>query len=135
MAPRPGQPDGWGHAVPAHQHDAPAPAAGPAFVVSRDEVLAKHKALLDEVNDFRTFLDSIQQDLYMEPMGGDPVSGDVGRAVTHRIRDDPDSYWHVCDQWVTNLQKTADALAEIARQYGYTDEDIAASLRGSASRG
>ena len=33
-----------------------------------------------------------------------------------------------------NLYQTADALAEIARQYGYTDEEIAASFTGSTQR-
>ena len=109
-------------------------ATGPAFVVSRDDVLAKRAALLAEAADFRGFLDRIRDQLVMEPMGGDPVSHDVARAVNFRIRDAEHSYFYVCQAWVDNLYQTADALAEVARQYGYTDDEIAASFAGSAQR-
>ncbi|MGH3898440.1 MAG: hypothetical protein ACRDTA_09325 [Pseudonocardiaceae bacterium] len=111
-----------------------APAAGPAFAVSRDEVLAKHAALLAEADDFQVFLNHIRDQLFMTPMGGDPVSHDVARAVTARIRDADNSYFTVCQQWVDNLYQVATALAETARQYGYTDEEIAASFNGSTQR-
>lgn len=68
----------------------------------------------------------------MKPMGGDPVSHDVAKAVTFRVRDTEDSYFHVCQTWVNNLYQAAEALAEIARQYGYTDEQIAASFQQAA---
>jgi hypothetical protein len=95
-------------------------------------VLAKHAALLAEADDFRLFLERIWDQLFMTPMGGDPVSQDVASAVTNRIRDAEDSYFTVCQQWVDNLYQTVEALAETARQYGYTDEEIAASFNGSA---
>lgn len=115
-----------------YHYETPAPATGPTFMVSREEVLAKRAALLAEANDFRKFLGGIKDQLRMEPMGGDPVSHDVARVVTDRLVDAPDSYWNVCDQWVKNLFQAAESLAEAARQYGYTDEEIAASFRGSA---
>jgi hypothetical protein len=127
------QPDGGGNPyVPTYRYESPAPATGPAFAVSRDEVLAKHAALLAEADDFRKFLESIADQLRMKPCGEDPVSLDVARAVTYRIVDGPDSYYNVCQQWVDNLYQTAEALAEVAKQYGYTDEKITASLRGAA---
>ena len=129
MAPPPTQPHGGNPYVPTHSYESPGPAAGPAFVVSRDEVLAKHAALLTEADDFRKFLESIEDQLRMKPCGKDPVSLDVARAVTYRVVDGPDSYYNVCQQWVDNLYQTAKALAEIAKQYGYTDEEIATSLR------
>jgi len=131
VAPPAAQPHGGNPYVPTYSHEPPGPAAEPAFVVSRDEVLAKRAALLAEAADFRQFLDSIWEDLFMTPMGGDPVSHDVARAVTDRIRDADDSYFNVCQAWVNNLYQAAEALAETARQYGYTDEEIAASFTGS----
>ncbi len=131
MAPPAAQPDGGNPYAPTYSYESPGPAAGPAFVVNRDEVLAKHAALLAEADDFRLFLDRIRDQLFMKPMGGDPVSHDVARAVTDRIRDAEDSYFNVCQQWVNNLYQVAEALAETARQYGYTDEEIAASFNGS----
>ncbi|MGH3885095.1 MAG: hypothetical protein ACRDSZ_00765 [Pseudonocardiaceae bacterium] len=108
-----------------------APAAGPAFAVSPDEVLAKRAALLTEADDFQVFLEGIEDQLRMKPCGKDPVSLDVARAVTYRFVDGPGSYYNVCQQWVDNLYQTAETLAEVARQYGYTDEEIATSLRGA----
>ncbi len=70
----------------------------------------------------------------MTPMGDDPVSDDVALAVTDRIRDAEDSYFTTCQAWVDNLYQAAEALADTARQYGYTDEEIAASFTGSAER-
>ena len=132
VAPPAAQPDGGDPYVPTYGYESPGPAAGPAFVVSRDEVLAKRAALLAEADDFQQFLDSIWDDLRMEPMGGDPVSLDVARAVTARIRDAEDSYFNVCRQWVNNLYQVAEALAETARQYGFTDEEIATSFTTGA---
>ena len=133
MAPPAAQPDGGGNPyVPTYSYDSPVPATGPAFFVSRDEVLVKHAALLAEADDFQLFLDDTWDQLLMAPMGGDPVSQDVARAVTDRIRDAEDSYFTVCQQWVDNLYQAAEALVEAARQYGYTDEEIAASFNGSA---
>ncbi|HEX2299901.1 MAG TPA: hypothetical protein VHH34_15550 [Pseudonocardiaceae bacterium] len=112
----------------------PVSATGAAFVVSPDEVLAKHAALLTEADEFQAFLDHIQDRLFMQPCGDDPVSHDVARVVTHRLVEAEGSYFNVCQQWVNNLYQTAEALAETARGYGFTDEDIAAALsRGSTS--
>lgn len=130
MTPPPAQPHGGNPYVPTHSYESPGSAAGPAFVVSRDEVLAKHRALLTEADGFQQFLDGIKEQLFMKPCGGDPVSIDVARAVTDRLVGPGDSYWNVCQQWVFNLYQTANALAETARQYGFTDEEIAASFTG-----
>lgn len=116
MAPRPVQPDAG---TPNAQ----------AFVVSKDDVLAKRNALIAEADDFQAFLDRIQHRLFMRPCGDDPVSHDVARAVTHRaVGPSSDSYWNVCKQWADNLYKAADALTETAKAYGFTDAEIAASL-------
>jgi hypothetical protein len=135
MAPRQAQPDAGTPNVPTYQYQTPAPATGPAFEVSRDDVLAKRNALLAEAEDFQRLLLNIREDLAMEPCGDDPVSHDVAQAVSHRLAGPAsDSYWNVCQQWVDNLFKAADALAETARDYGYTDAEIAESFnRGGQS--
>lgn len=106
---------------------------GPALEVSRDDVLAKRNALLAEAEDFQQFLERIQDSLRMKRCGDDPVSHDVARAVTYRTIESDDSYFNICAAWVANLHQAADALAETARRYGYTDEEIAASFGGSMS--
>ncbi|MGQ0775979.1 MAG: hypothetical protein ACT4NY_16420 [Pseudonocardiales bacterium] len=130
MPPSPTQPHGGSPYAPAHHYGPPAPATGPAFVVSREDVLSKRAALLAEADDFQLFLNHIDNQLRMRPMGGDPVSRDVAVGVNDRLRDDDNSYFNVCQGWVNNLYQTADAMAEVARQYGFTDEEIAASFTG-----
>ena len=132
MTPAAVHPHGEDPYISTYSYELPEPVTGPAFVVSRDEVLAKRAALLAEADDFQQFLDSIWDDLFMKPMGGDPVSQDVAWAVTDRVRDAEDSYFNVCQAWVNNLYQAVETLAETARQYGYTDEEIAASFTGSA---
>lgn len=133
MPASPIQPEGGSPYASASQPGSSVPASGAAFTVSRTEVLAKRAALLAEAEEFQQFLNRIRDDLRMEPMGGDPVSGDVARGVTDRIRNDNDSYFNVCQTWVNNLFNTADSLTDVARQYGFTDEEIAASFSRGAS--
>jgi hypothetical protein len=134
MAPLPVQPISGNPQVSTYHYETPAPATGPAFVVSRGEVLAKHAALLAEADDFQRFLDRITDRLFMQPCGLDPVSIDVARSVTYRISNEgEDSYFTVCQEWVNNLYQAAETLADVARQYGYTDEQIAASLTSGMS--
>jgi len=130
MPPSPTQPHGGSPYAPAHHYGTPAPATGPAFVVSREDVLSKRAALLAEAYDFQQFLDRIEGQLRMRPMGGDPVSRDVARGVNYRLREADDSYFNVCQAWVNNLFQTVDAMADVARQYGFTDEEIATSFAG-----
>lgn len=120
--------------APSSGHAPPRSAAGPAVVVSRDEILAKRADLLTEADEFQTFLDRIQHRLVMQPCGDDPVSHDVARAVTHRLVETEDSYFSVCQRWVNNLYQTAEELTETARRYGFTDEDIAAALSRGSTR-
>ena len=131
MPPPAAQPESGDPYIPTYSDESPGPVTGTAFVVSRDEVLAKRTALLAEADDFQLFLNHIWDQLFMKPIGGDPVSHDVARAVTDRVRDADDSYFNLCQAWVNNLYQAAEALAETAWQYGYTDEEIAASFTGS----
>ncbi|MPZ65189.1 MAG: hypothetical protein GEU83_06610 [Pseudonocardiaceae bacterium] len=108
----------------------PAPAAGPPIEVTPDDVLSKGAALMAEVADLERFLDSIREDLGMDPCGGDPVSEDVARAVTHRTIGGEDSYHATFRAWIDNLYDTAEALKQAARGYGFTEEEIEASFRG-----
>ncbi|MGH3913819.1 MAG: hypothetical protein ACRDTC_10480 [Pseudonocardiaceae bacterium] len=126
----PTQSHGGNPYAPASHYATPTPATGPAFTVSREDVLSKRAALLAEAEGFQVFLNSIEYQLRMVPMGGDPVSEDVAKGVTERLRDDNDSYFNVCQAWVNNLIQTAGTMTEVARQYGYTDEEIAASFTG-----
>ncbi len=84
MPPPAAQPHGGNPSVPTYSYETPTSATGPAFEVSPAEVLAKHAALLTEADDFRKFLEGIEDQLRMKPCGRDPVSLDVARAVTYR---------------------------------------------------
>ncbi|APU12980.1 hypothetical protein [Actinoalloteichus fjordicus] len=99
------------------------------LAVNPDNVLHARKALLDEAARLDSVLEAVEQRLRMEPMGGDPASIDFARVVTDKLRENPDSYFNRCQQYVDNLEAGADALAETARQYGYTEDEITHSVR------
>ncbi|APU18951.1 hypothetical protein [Actinoalloteichus sp. GBA129-24] len=102
------------------------------LAVNPDNVLQARKALLDEATRLTAVLDSVEDRLRMAPMGGDPASIDFARVVTDKLRENPDSYFHRCQQYVDNLEAGARALAETAREYGYTEDEITDSLQTAA---
>lgn len=130
MSLSPTQSHGGNPHAPASHYGTPAPAGGLAFVVSREDVLSKRAALLAEAHSFQMVINDVNNQSRMVPMGGDPVSGDVANGINDRLWDDPDSYVKVCQAWVNNLFQAAEAMAQVAEQYGFTDEEIAASFSG-----
>lgn len=131
--PPPTLPDGgdfYGDNLPS----APAPVGGEGdrFSVNRDNVLQIRAQLIAAADDFRDWLVGNQDGLRMQPCGDDPVSQDVARAVTYRTIDAEDSYFNVAMAHVNEAYRTADALAETARGYGYTEEEIESGLARGA---
>ncbi|AOS61744.1 hypothetical protein [Actinoalloteichus hymeniacidonis] len=96
-------------------------------------VLQARKVLLDEADRLRRLLNHVRSRLQLHPMGGDPASIDYARVVTDKLLDNPDSYFNRCSQYVENLRAGAVALAETARQYGYTEDEITDSLRAAGN--
>ena len=95
-----------------------------AMQVDRDTVLQARKVILDEALRLRiqtqsgTFLDHVGR------CGGDPVSEDASIAFTHRIGVLIGS----CLRHAEDLESAAATLADVARRYGFTEDEITASF-------
>ncbi|SHH11254.1 hypothetical protein [Streptoalloteichus hindustanus] len=103
------------------------PGPGRTLCVRRDNVLHARAVLLREANELRAFLTVMARGLEIPPLADDLVSRDAAAAFTHRLRDADDSYFMRCWQYTDNLLAAAAELATVARKYGYTEAEIAAS--------
>jgi hypothetical protein len=93
--------------------------------VSRENVLEVRSVLLREAE---RLLDSIRsanlRHGWVGPCGGDPVSVEASAAFDARIR----VVVERCQRYALQLEQAGNALDEVARGYGYTDAQLAASL-------
>ncbi|MDT7633807.1 MAG: hypothetical protein QOI50_5737 [Pseudonocardiales bacterium] len=99
--------------------------------VDRDNVLRVRSVLLTEAE---KLLDAVTRPMSERPWvdlcGADPVSGEASSAFNARIQILVDH----CRQYALQLEQAANSLDRIARNYGYTEAEIQASLKGSALR-
>ncbi|MEJ3652610.1 hypothetical protein WEH80_06470 [Actinomycetes bacterium KLBMP 9759] len=116
-------------------HPAPGPfrerldaaVADVALQVNRDNVLKARAALLAEAKRLDDVLDGhLRNYSGIGLCGGDPVSADAQKAFNERI----DALIEHCRTYNRDLREAAYALDDVARRYGYTDEEIAASFTG-----
>jgi hypothetical protein len=115
---------------------APAPGPQPASLataveslalqVDRDTVLQARATLLGEAQRLRDEirLSSIDQGIGL--CGGDPVSSDAAPAFNERIG----SLLAHCSRYTEELEQAANALGEMARNYGLTEAEIRSSFGG-----
>ena len=98
---------------------------GADLQVSRENVLEVRSVLLGEAE---RLLDSIRSATFRRdwvgPCGDDPVSAEASAAFDARIR----VVVQRCQRYALQLKEAGTALEEIARDYGYTDAQLAASL-------
>lgn len=113
---------------------APPPVAGPAdhFEVTPENVLQVRAGVLAAAIELRDGVQDLADGMLMEPCGGDPVSADVARAVNYRTVHAENSYINIGFAHAEEGFRTADELAEAARTYGYSEEQIQSSFRGGA---
>jgi hypothetical protein len=99
--------------------------------VDRDNVLRVRSVLLTEAE---KLLDAVTRPMserrWVDLCGADPVSGEASSAFNARIQILVDH----CRQYALQLEQAANSLDRIARNYGYTEAEIEASLKGSALR-
>lgn len=100
-----------------------APVAG--MQVSRENVLQVRAVILGEVARLSESLRGAKN-LKAGRCGGDPVSEDAELAFTERAQALIDHFF----LYVADLELIANALKDSATAYGYTDEQIAASMVG-----
>lgn len=110
------------------------PTGGPSsFRVRPDNVLQAHKIMQDAAHRLWDGIETLQRDLRLEEMGGDPVSREAAIAFTRRMSTADDSYAARAYQFRDELEHAARALRRTALEYGWTDEDVARGFPPGAS--
>ncbi|MEJ3655703.1 hypothetical protein WEH80_22290 [Actinomycetes bacterium KLBMP 9759] len=102
--------------------------ASVAMQVNRENVLKARAALLAEADRLDSVVaQTALRDQGIGLCGGDPVSIDAAAAFNERIA----ALVNQCIRYNQDLREAATALDATARQYGYTDDEIASSyVRG-----
>jgi hypothetical protein len=107
---------------------------GGKVTVNRDNVLQVAKLFQDAAEQMRNRVDIRIAQMRTAPAMGDPVSQDMAAVMNHRfVGDQPESYASRARQFADGLADTAEELTRTARDYGYTEEDIATALQGPAA--
>lgn len=106
------------------QLDAAVAAVG--MEVDRENVLKARAALLaeaDRLDNLVKYERGIAQGLGL--CGGDPVSPEAAKGFNERI----DALLNQCYRYNQDLREAAHALDDVARRYGWTEDEIAASFQ------
>ena len=99
--------------------------------VDRDTVLKVRSVLLGEADRLLDAVPSAPEGrVRVGRCGGDPVSAEAAVAFEARIRLVVD----LCQRHALELREAAHSLERIARNYGYTEAEIAASFPAAAQR-
>lgn len=103
---------------------------GVALQVTPENVLRARDALLAEAESFHDFLTTTFMDRrdLVGLCGGDPISEQAQKAFSQRIHQNAVA---PARQYVQELMKGAEQLAEVARGFGFTEQQIADSFRSS----
>jgi hypothetical protein len=104
---------------------------GVALQVTPDNVLRARDALLAEAESFHDFLTTTfvdRRDL-IGLCGGDPISQQAQRAFSQKIQQNAVA---PARQYIQELTKGAEELAEVARGFGFTERQIADSFTSSS---
>jgi hypothetical protein len=98
-------------------------AAGLSF--DWDNVLYVRKAILDECEELNASLVAVTTEIstMAHRYGDDPVSGDASVAFPERVAE----LFKQCGSRVTELNTIAESLADAARAYGFTEEQLASA--------
>lgn len=107
----------------------PAPGGGHrTFAVDKGTVLAARKVILQAAEEAKSALRELRHDLEIQAPAHDDISLAATRAWNGNLQGDPDSHYARLMQYVLNVQELGVQLEEVAKQYGYTEEEIAASF-------
>ncbi|TCK21359.1 hypothetical protein EV378_5341 [Pseudonocardia endophytica] len=100
--------------------------------VSRDNVLAVHRAFQDHADDLRAYLLDVGVNSALGLCGGDPVSrAAVGpQSFGGKIDQLLDVHWKHWEE----LDAVAGELREAARTYGHAEDEIQRSLAAKPTR-
>lgn len=118
-------------AVPVDEMAPMEVAAVPAkhgIVVDKDNVLQATKIIAAAVEREQPKVLRRLGELRVEPMAGDPISVEAAQAWNGALLDDPDSYRAKVSEYLDGLGTLVENLVSTAKEYGYTEDDIAAVM-------
>jgi len=98
------------------------------ITVSRDNVLQAAKIIQDALDNEGQQIRSNLPMLRVIAPGADQISVAAAAAWNARLTGDADSYSVRVEQYLQSLQTLVDNLVTSARQYGYSDQQIADSF-------
>lgn len=122
--------------VPAMPTPSPPTTGGPGqtFTVNEDNVLAARKVILSAAEDAMRKLDGMKFDLVIKPSAEDSISTPSAEFWNRSLLTEQDSHFNRLRQYVTNVLDMAKQVEEAAKQYGYTEEEIAVSFQSHAKQ-
>lgn len=103
---------------------------GAGFKVNKDNVLQIARAVQDQAKWLYMEIDACSRDMRTGPAREDPVSKDVAKALNWKLVDAPDSYVNRAIGYAEELSRAVEQMKAAARTYGYSDEEISATLNG-----
>ncbi|MFI0468117.1 hypothetical protein ACH347_28885 [Saccharopolyspora sp. 5N102] len=103
--------------------------AGQTITVNKDNVLEVRKVILMAAEDAQFKLHSLVPSLLVSAPADDEISSTAAAVWTANLAGNPDSHFARLMQYVTNVLDLGQQLEEAAKQYGYTDDEIAASFQ------
>jgi len=108
----------------------PKSGGGAGFTVGQDNVLQIGRAFVDEANRLQERLRQHSAAMVTQPALGDPASADFAGALNTRLVTAPDSYVNRAQAYIDELRRVAAQCAVAARDYGFTEEQIASAMSG-----
>ena len=99
---------------------------GIKIAVDQDNILEAARIIASEAEYLKRKITARMDGLYVDPMGGDPVSEEAARALTELFVRGPDSYVNRCLEYAAMLETLAKHLFESAQTYEITEAESAA---------
>lgn len=109
----------------------PPPPGGPGqtITVTPDNVLQARRIIGQAAEDALERLNGLAYRMRVLPPGSDQISQASARVWNHHLVGAPDSHYQRLIEYVKSVQQLGDHLEDVARQYGITEDEIAASFQ------
>jgi hypothetical protein len=98
------------------------------FTVNKDNVLAAGRIVESQADALSQIWRDSATNLKIEPPGNDDVSIRMAAAWNDRLVQDDDAYSKRIGEYVAGLKKLAVQLADTAKSYGYTEDQITSAF-------
>lgn len=118
---------------------APAPPPAPGgpgqqITVTPENVLAARRIIGEAAEDAKHKLRNLRTELAVTPAAKDDISTAAATVWNRNLIMGPESHFERLHAYVQHVEQLANQLGEAAKQYGFTDEEIAASFKSADGR-